>query len=362
MARWREFLSPRLAFLGAVPRFFPVSLKGCATDNTVWSAQTDPLGQQNMNSHRSFLHMLAAGALALFLISADARAACEPRVEPVDATAIGKSELRSIVIDPPAGAPVDKNTVLSVDLEYRISDFSPRRFRLTPQFKTHGNGSSKSFDIDGKEPEVRLETPAGRVRLCIPLGHFYAEDALSVLWPLELKLSILKEMDAGRAQEGVVRGEPIKLETADIPAAALERQARTPTKQYYDALESAFNFFTRRSAFYKSCIRRFPAMQPKLTPVYRGWESHHEADIDYVSNLKLEALKEQVGGRTEIAVMILDKTSELYLQTYAQWKDDDLKHACENFVDDVSPKGDDTKLMVADPLEVLRAWHANQKP
>jgi hypothetical protein len=287
---------------------------------------------------------------------ADAQAECVPRVEPIDGTSIEKSELSSIVVDPPAGTAIDEHTILGVDLEYRVADFSRQLFRLSPQFRTHANGSSRSFDIDGKETEVRLESPAGRVRLCIPLRHIFTEDAHSVLWPLEMKLSLLKTIDASGSQEGVARADWIRLSVTEIPAAARERQARAPTKEYEDSLESAFSYFVGRAALYKTCLQRFQALQPRLTSMYRDWESRHKADIDYVTSLKFEAIEQQFDGRTEIAVMTFDKIDELYLQTYAQLKAENLKAACGNFPEQLSPKGDDAQSMVVGHLAVLRAW------
>jgi hypothetical protein len=288
----------------------------------------------------------------------DVHAACEPKVEPIEVPKVEKSELQSVVIDPPAGTEVHKDTVLTVDLEYRIADFSPGQFRLLPLFST-GVNRSDTFEVDGKDPQVALESPAGRVRLCLPLAGFYGRDAESVSWPLELSLTVVKADGTG-ASRSVTSRRPIKLNSVDVPAAALERQAKAPPPEYEDALDFTFNHFQRRAALYKACLQRFQPLQPKLTAAYRTWEARHKADIEFVSELRFESIREHSKGRTDVAMKFIDYLAEMHQQEYLARGAAQLRTNCEELLEQVNPLDDHTTDLLADHLVVLRKWRAGK--
>jgi hypothetical protein len=301
---------------------------------------------------------LRLAPLVWLLWIGDAQAGCEPRIEPIEVSKVEKSELKSVVIDPPAGTELRKDSMLTIDLEYRIADFSAGQFKLVPLFKT-GVNRSKSFDVDGKDPDVRIESAAGRVRMCVPLAGLYGADAESVFWPLELHVTMLKADGVGR-RRGVAASKPIKLNSVDMPRAALDRQAKAPPPEYEDALEYTFNHFVRHSALYKTCLQRLPPMQAKLTPAYRTWEARHKADIDFVSELQFEAMKAQYQGRSDAAMSVIDHIAEAQQQAYASLNADHLRHSCEEIVAQMNPQDDHTTDLLADHLAILRKWHARK--
>lgn len=296
-----------------------------------------------------------------FLSFADAQATCETRVVPAapadskDAAApvIRRSELRSVVVDPPAGAELREDSVLAIDFEYRIADFVPGMFRVSPLFKTGLNRSS-SFDPEGRDAEVELVTAAGRVHLCLPMNILYQKHALEVVWPLELQLSILHG-ERHAASRSVASSDPLQLNAVNVPAKALERQAKAPPEEVEAALDNAFYNYTIRAAIYKACLQRLPAMQPTLTPAYRGWESRNRADIDWVSGLKFEALKQQLRGHAGAAMQFIDQFGEHMQKSYDDWTPEQLRPQCADIIEQARD-GDQDKSLSRN-LAILRKWH-----
>lgn len=264
-----------------------------------------------------------------------------------------------MVYDPPIGAEVGPDTVLTIDLDYRIADFSAGQFKLTPLFITHGN-RSRSFDVDGVDPAVSLQSASGRVRLCVPLALLYAEEAESVSWPLQVLLILLKSEGTTGSSRSVAHTKPTKLNTTNIPQVALDRQARAPPPEYDDALDYTFGHFQRYAALYKSCLTRFKSMQPRLTPAYRTWEARHKADIYLVSELKLESLKDQNKGRTDYAMNLIDHMAEAQLRGFEELGADDLRGNCEEIILQADPQDDHTSGLLGRYLDVLRTWKASK--
>jgi hypothetical protein len=288
-------------------------------------------------------------------------ATCESRIEaiPIAQTKSGagpliqQSELRSVTLDPPEGVEVRADTVLTVNLEYRIADFAAGKFRILPLYKT-GVTSSNSFDDNDNEEGIELGTAAGRVLLCLPLASLYEKHALEVTWPLELFIIILKLDPQGGGGRGVAMSPPFKLNAADVPVAALERQAKAPPKEVQLALESAFNNFTTRAATYKLCIRKFPQMQARLTPAYRTWESRNKADIEWVSALQFEALKEESGGDAQGAMTRIDQMQAGVSTFFESWTAAQLAPQCDDIIAQTDPK--EVDLPLARDLATLRKW------
>lgn len=288
-----------------------------------------------------------------------AQAACEPRVDAVElpqpAPPITRSQVRVLVVSPSEGTPLRADSVLGIDLEYRISDFVKGDYLLAALFKS-GTYRSKSIDYDGKDSSVRLDYPVGKVTICLPMAQIYGEDAESVVWPLELSVALLKA-DGRGGSTGDTLSKTIKLNTVDIPAAALARQAKAPPPEYDDALEFTFNHFLRSEGLYKVCLRHFPAMQTKLTPAYRTWEARHKADIDYISGLKFEAFKEQT-GRADVAMSIIDQITEAQQKGLESLSTGQLQGSCDEVLEQMNPQDDQTDDIIGSYLGVLRKWKA----
>lgn len=298
--------------------------------------------------------------LGALLGSGVGRAACEPRVERIETAAVAtkdaapaRSELRTVSVDPPAGSAVGKDTILTIDLEFRIADFSGGPFRLAPLFLT-GPGTSAGFSVDGRDPSLVLESAEGRARMCVPLSNFYAEDSGLVDWPLELRFTILK-MDGQGTGRGVASSKTIKLNAVDVPADAVERRAAKPP-EISDALTASFRYFERRNARYKACLKRFPELQPRLTPAYRAWEVRHKNDIDLVAQLELEERTLQSRGRVDVAMTILDRGSLAELERHVAMSEEALKASCDSILEESRPADDLTETMIGDYLAVLRKW------
>ncbi len=296
----------------------------------------------------------------VWAVSVDAGASCVPQVEPLEFPADGapvknEAQLLSVKFDPPAGAEVRRDTIITVDFEYRLSDFSPGRFEVTPLFKT-GTNQSRSFDVDGKDPAVKLPSAAGRMRMCVPLAVLY--DAEGVFWPLELWVMIVMEDGARGRKLGITTSKPVKFNAVDVPPAALARQAKAPPPEYDDALEYSFGYYRTQGNVYKACLQRFPPLQSKLTPAYRTWESRHRNDIDFVWTLKFESLRNQFDGRGDVAMTVLDDVAAFELKDLASWDAERLRDRCEEILEQLNPEDDHTAGMVSHHLVILRNWQA----
>lgn len=310
------------------------------------------------------VRILRLTPLMWLLSMSDALAECETRIEPMPSaqtkgdahSPIRESEFRSVVLNPPSGTELRADTVLAVDFEYRIADFSTGHFRVLPLFKT-GYTSSNTFDPEGRKADIELDSATGRAHLCLPLAHLYAKHALEVTWPLELQLIILKG-DVSGGGRSVAMSPLFKLNSVDVPAAALERQAKAPPPQVQAALESAFNNFATRSALYKVCLQRFPALQDRLTPAYRAWETRNKADIDWVSSLKFEVLKEESRDGARGAMMAIDHMDAATRAFYDSWTSAQLTPQCEDIIVQASAK--EVDLPLARSLAELRKWRPQQ--
>jgi hypothetical protein len=293
--------------------------------------------------------------LALLWGLEQAYGACEPGTTPeAPPASIPRSEIKAVIVDPGLGAPVNGGSILAIDLEFLIKDFEEGRYNIFPTLVS-GPYNSKPVTIDGRLLEVVPATAAGKVRMCLPLTFAYGEEAEFLTWPLELKMFLNRREDNG-SYLAVAVGKIIKLNTIDMPEAALRRQAEAPPPEYEDSLKHVFDEFARSKAIYKVCLRRFPALQPRLTPAYREWEARYKADMDYVWELTFESFKRRTGGRADIAMKMLDMTEEMQEKWLNERSAEDLDDSCQRILDDANPEDDFTSAIVAPHLEIVRRW------
>src|SRR5687768_17558930 len=105
-------------------------------------------------TQRPHFRTLVFACLVCAFATGPARAACEPRVEPLETSAAGKAavagklaELRSLKFDPPVTAKVDAGTVFTLDFEYRVADFAPETFYVELLVVTGHRSSMRGSDF-----------------------------------------------------------------------------------------------------------------------------------------------------------------------------------------------------------------------
>lgn len=223
--------------------------------------------------------------------------------------AVAATKIILLGFDPPEGREVNRNTVLGIDVEFHIRNFTPGGFRLMARFSTRSLGTT-SPGARGDYPY--LQSPSGKVHLCVPLAELY--DSETVVWPLTMMVSVHEDLDAAGSSRVQADTSTVQLKSSDVPAEALARQAAAPPIEYHDALMKTFGYFEARAAMYKVCIRRFPETQPQFTPAYRRWEERHAADIAMVSELQFQEYKVVVRNNMQVAAKVFDSAARRALQ------------------------------------------------
>jgi len=305
---------------------------------------------------KSAIAVLAMLVCARAVHAAEGDHACQYREEPGTATKIEKTRISLLAVDPAEGGEVRRESVVSVDVEFQIADFEPKTFRFMANFPTKGLGSTGALD-PGNSPYI--ESASGKVHLCVPLDELY--ESPMVLWPLSMRVEVLRETGGG---SGTIAGSSssVKFNAVDSPAGALERQAKAPPEEYYDALRHVSGFFNSRMTRYKACIARFPAMQPALTRAYRAWEGRHRADIDFVAELQFEDIKARFDGREVIAARIYDVTVQAAMKFFEDMPAAELKTQCENALAELADTEDVSDSAISDELKVLRRYQPGPSP
>src|SRR5688500_17227421 len=314
-------------------------------------------------TRRPHFRTLVFTCLVCALATGAARAACEPRVEPLETSEAGKAtvsgkvaELRSLKFDPPVTAKVDAGTVFTLDFEYRVPAFAPETFYIELLVVT-GHGSAKQGSEFGESLKgLEITVPAARVRMCLPLAELF--ESTSVEWPLRISLVILKRDESSLRSYGAALKGPFSL-VADTPRSALDRLAKTPP-EIGDALVAAQKYFHQRGLRYKACLQRFPTMRAQLTPAYRAWEVRHRKDIDLVLEMWFESQSERHEGRGDIATVAMDHAAEAELEALMTLSEGLLRAECKDLLERSRPADDLTHDMIGDSLEILREWRSKK--
>lgn len=300
----------------------------------------------------------SAAVLSAMLASATAAhavggaATCEYREEPGTATRIEKTKITIIASDPGNGGDVRRETLVVVDVEYQIADFQPKAFRFMASFPTEGLGSMSPLD---SRNSPYLESASGKAHLCVPLKEVY--DYARTVWPLSMRISMLRETDASGGGSMVGSSSSVKFNALDAPARAAERAGQALPEEYYDALRHTWDFFNNRLERYKACIARFPATQPTFTRVYRTWEGRHRAAIDFVSQLQYDDLMARADGRESMAMKMYDSMTGLNQKYFEAMPEAKLKPQCEMLMEDFADTEDISDSAISDELATLHKYH-----
>jgi hypothetical protein len=280
-------------------------------------------------------------------------AKCTYRDEPVPTSApIAESALALLARQPAESGQVRSDTVIELDLEYRIKDFGARSVNIMPFFKTLGDGSSSPGELSDYPA---LKSAAGKVHMCIPLAEMYTVPTLE--WPIRFGLNLMQSLSGGSMQ--FLASTPnLKFDSADPPEGAIARQADQPPIEYFDNLRAAWNFFESRLARYKACVERFPEGQAALTRSYRRWESRHADTIQFVSELQFDFYLLSSRNDTGYATRMFDAAHEGTLHAYAQQPIESLRQHCARALSEFSDSEDPTDSAIEDEIAYLKKWRA----
>jgi hypothetical protein len=275
-----------------------------------------------------------------------AQSPCVYREEEVSSPAASKDSITLLSVDPPEGAELRKDMVLTVEVQFAIANFEPDTYRIIPTFPTEGFGSLSLGDREDSPP---LEHASGKVRLCVRLEGLY--ESPDVLWPLSMSVQLLKMVDANRSLSAAA-SRKVKFLSPDAPASTREALP----DEYYDALQHTNSYFDTRLVLYKLCIARYPATQQVFTKAYRTWEARHRADIDLVAELQFERYKDMAKGRADHAALFADSATNGTREAYERFPPADLKRTCDSKLAELSDPDDTTDNVVGDAMAILRKY------
>ena len=299
------------------------------------------------------IQCVAVAALSCVLstgVAAQA-ATCQQVQEPGSATVkVKESSIALVAVEPLAGGDVRRETIITVDLEYRIAGFEAGRFFVMATFPTFGN---RAMSPGEEKDRLFLESAAGKLRLCVPLKEVY--EAEDVSFPLRMRLSLYRAEGDGTSV-AVTSMRSLQFQSPDAPGRNLELQAARPPQEYYDALTQVSGFLNGRSALYKTCIERFPARQPTLTPAYRAWEGRHMEQIEMVSLAQFGANLEHASGRADIAARIEDTQAKSLREFHARMPVEKLGLECDRIIEDAIAADDLTDDAISDEIEIVRKY------
>lgn len=297
---------------------------------------------------RTSCALLTVWAAASATATAADTGSCKYHEEPSTDAPAGKSRVTILAATPAEGGEVQRDTVIGVDVEYQVADFARDTFSLDAQFPTSAHSSMSPGKVADRK---YLQSPSGKVHLCVPLEEVYEHD--SVRWPLTMRVTLHRQTGPGGTMI-VARGQEMGFNALDIPQGALERQAREPPPEFDDALMKTSTYLRSRAGIYRACIARYPARQPALTKAYRAWEARHRASIDFISEVQFERLRAVAGGRRDVAVQIEDAGIEAVRKSYDDMPAAKLETQCKYLEETLAPEDDPTEDMIGDELGILR--------
>jgi hypothetical protein len=306
---------------------------------------------------------VAAAALALGMPLAQATdapaQACqyreEPRVEPAaEAARKDKSRVTLLTVSPAEGTEVRADSILELDVEFHIANFAPEKFFLMVGFPTVSGSMSPG---DGGKDDFRLlNTPSGKVHLCVPLREVYEHPG--VRWPLSMEVS-LNEQFSSHSQIHT-KSRKASLNSVDVPAGALELQNSAPPDAVQQAITMVFGHIEMNGSLNKLCPARFPDLQTKFVKTYRAWELRNAANIKLIQELQYEIFRTSMRTPTA-AAMAFDGARVAQMKFFGSLKDSELRGHCEGVMESMSDETGDLPIATPVYLEIVQDYLATKK-
>jgi hypothetical protein len=305
---------------------------------------------------RKIVHVaviVACGALPAARASDPPATTCayheEPAPAPGASVDVGKHRVTLLAVSPKEGAEVRADSVIEIDVEYHVANFLPDKFYLVVQFPT----VSLNWASPGTGDWPKLQSPSGKVHLCVPLKEMY--ESRSVRWPLSLVVRLLEQFPEYSQLKTESRSVP--LNSVDVPAGALKRQAEAMPEDVQRALMSLFGFVEQKGAMHKICSERFADLQAGFIKTFRAWETRNAVYIRQIQEMQYAAYLESFGNAA-VAAQVFDMNRAATVKFLNELKEPELRKHCEGGMEALSDETSDVPTASAVNFEIVQKYLA----
>jgi hypothetical protein len=258
--------------------------------------------------------------------SKDKAPACTYSDKPLDAPAESPKYSRITITStsPAAGEPVHPDTVIGIDVEYHVADFTPGKLELLANAAVMTFGLNISLG-DRAQGQHFLGQAHGIAHLCAPIRGLFLQK--NTRWPLRIHVSLNSQE---RANFTTLHAESGSLEwpSPDLDKAALLRQKTAPPEDYYLALDTLFAFQVENTAVHKVCVERFPETAPLLDDPFRSWNERNAPLFARIESLQMQRYTEMLRGTNGNAAERLERGRHFYDDYLARQDDVQMRARC----------------------------------
>lgn len=255
------------------------------------------------------------------------------------------------VIDPPNNQAVNADSVIGVEIEFRVADFEPGKHHLMVMFPS----LVSSMSPGGPDESHELRHAAGRVRLCVPLREVYENSR--VRWPLQVYAVVQEQLPppaaGGRTYQQVVASASESLNSVDAPRATLRAQSATVNPEYRDAVGALSQTISQIEAAGQVC----PGVQDlavEFQAAYGGWVSRNAPVVERVRRLQHDLYSRDM-QKPEYVEQILKLTADAARARFTELPDAQLRAQCQYFSRAFSNPRSDLETAGAAQLAVIQA-------
>jgi hypothetical protein len=266
--------------------------------------------------------------------------------------AIADSAVRLRLVEPANGGAVDADSVLVVEVDYRVARFEPGKFGLMMYFPALVSATAPH----GPEGRYELRQASGRVRLCVPLRPVY--ETARLRWPLSVSVTLNKAIPKSSPHfsamfEHVAASEAVALNSVAPNRKTETLQAAVVDPEYRDAVTALTGTIVQMNALEQMC-RRQPELEVEFTAALRGWTARNEPLIRQILTIQRDLYLRDM-GRPEVVAEVM----KLHLSAAEKALDElpaDLKRAeCQRYTRAFSNPRSDLETSGAAQLAVIRA-------
>jgi hypothetical protein len=299
--------------------------------------------------------MAVCGASPMARAAEPPATTCVYREEPAPAPGSSvdgkKNRVTLLAVSPTEGAEVRAESMIEVDVEYHVANFVPDKFYLVVQFPT----VSSSWTSPGTGDWPKLQSPSGKVHLCVPLEEMY--ESRSIRWPLSFVVRLHEQFP--EYSHLLADSRSVPLNSVDVPAGALKRQEEAMPEDVQRALMSLFDFVEQNGAMHKVCPERFADLQAGFIKTFRGWETRNAAHIRQIQEMQYAAYLENFGNAAA-AARAFDVTREASVRYLNELKAAELRKYCEEGMEALSDETSDVPTASAVNFEIVQEYLASK--
>jgi hypothetical protein len=306
-------------------------------------------------------NLLAALILALAPV-VQAGSDCVPVEQLPEAGVPGEIRQSSVqlqLVEPANDAAVDADSVLVVDVDYRVAHFEPGKYGLMMYFPALVSSASPQ----GPEGRYELRQASGRVRLCVPLRPAYETSRLR--WPLGISVSLnraLPQQSPGFSAmfEQVATSETVALNSVMPPRQTERLQAGTVDPAYRDAVAELTGTIVRMNALEQVC-RRQGDIEAEFTAAFRGWVARNEPLIRRILVIQRDLYLRDM-GRPEFVADVMKMQAAAAVKALEQLPADAQLAECRRHTRAFSNPRSDLETIGAAQLAVIQSQAPAQMP